>query len=541
MTKQKRILSLVLVLAMLFSLSVPVTVRAEETGYTYLSEQEMYNWLAAQQGSAVRPVNLNQAEHCINDFHPADWVLAVSKEDIFQQIVSLTDSLVSGKGSETEKALAIYNWISQNVAYDDTAREYYYKLATTGVWPTEEESARVSQAADAFYTFYNRRAICDGYAHLSWLMLTIAEIPSAWIVGNAHLGEAHAWNAACVDGRWILFDATWSKWDIAPDYHHPGTIEYSDGVFSRSLSADGAVWYWIFQGYPCPAHVEIPAGVVEINMESFINCTGMTSVTIPDGVTYIGASAFEGCTSLTSITIPASVTTIKRDAFKNCTSLSDITFLGDMPKIEDGAFSGTLWMQGQGDFAITGSILMKYTGSDYEVVIPSGVTAIADGAFDVNLWITRVVIPEGVTSIGKRAFRQCISLTDISIPASVNFIRADAFYLTPWVKNQGDFVVINGILVAYQGPDVREIVIPDGVRDIADGALCYNGKNVRSITLPASLTRIGRDVFNHSYLEEIYFKGSKAQWDAIDIEMGGTNWRFRDWDGNTAVIHYNVP
>lgn len=84
MRKRKSILSFVLVLAMLFSLAVPVSVQAEEAQYTYMSSQEMYNWLSAQRGSAIRPQNLEQAEHCINDFHPESWVPGESKESVFQ-------------------------------------------------------------------------------------------------------------------------------------------------------------------------------------------------------------------------------------------------------------------------------------------------------------------------------------------------------------------------------------------------------------------------------------------------------------------------
>lgn len=539
MGKRKRILSLVLVLAMLFSMDVPVQVRAEEAQYTYMSSQEMYNWLSAQRGSAIRPQNLGQAQYCINDFYPEPWVPGESKESVFQQIVGLTDSLVSGKAGETEKARAIFDWVSQNIAYDHTAYGYSLKWKD-GTTPTEEEMTRYTQAGDAFYTFYNRRAVCDGYAQLSWLMYTIAGIPAAHIVGNSHgTNVAHAWNAVYCDGRWILLDATWSIWDMTPDYHQTGSILFSDGAFCRGLSCDGAVWYWAFQGYPCPADVTIPVGVVEINMDSFKNCAGMTSLTIPEGVRMIGVSAFENCTGLTSVAIPASVTTIRRDAFKGCTNLSSITFLGSMPVIENGAFDGTAWQAMQGDFAITGSILMKYNGFDEEVVIPSGVTAIADAAFRSNFMIKRVVIPEGVTSIGKNAFSNCSFLTDVSIPASVNTIGYHAFEYTPWLKNQReDFVVVNDILIKYQGPDVRNIVIPNGVRTTAAYAF-YEARSARSVTIPASVTRIDEWMFNHSYIEEVNYGGTREQWDAVNIVRNAcTNWKLRD---ETTAIHYNYP
>lgn len=402
-----------------------------------------------------------------------------------------------------------------------------------------EESTRYSQAGDAFYTFYNRRAVCDGYADLSWLMLTIAGIPSGYVVGASHgKNEDHAWNAVYADGRWILFDATWSEWDISPDHHQSSLIQYSDGAFSCSLSCDGAVWFWAFQGYPCPAEVTIPAGVVEINMDSFKNCTGMTSLTIPEGVRDIGPQAFEGCIGLTSVVIPASVTNIGRDAFKGCTNLSNITFLGNMPKIGEDAFSGTAWQVEQGDFAINGGILMQYTGSDPEVIIPSGVTAIADSAFYGNRAVRRVVIPEGVTSIGKRVFCNCTYLTDVSIPASVDTIGYNAFEYTSWMKDQReDFVVVNGILLKYLGPDVRNIVVPNGVRSIAENAF-YGARSAKSVTIPVSVTRIDEFMFDHSFIEEVNYEGTKEQWDAVDIAMGNTNWKLRD---ETTVIHFDHP
>lgn len=195
MRKRKRILSLVLALVMLLCLNVPAPVFAEESGYGYsvLSSQEMYNWLSMQRGSAIRPQNLWQAEHCINDFYPAEWVLGESKESVFYQIVGLTDSLVSGKTSDLEKARAIYDWVSQNIAYDYVA--YEYRVSGAAIYDEDEEKdMRADQAVDAFYTFYNRRGVCDGYANLTWLMLTIAEVPGAFISGTDHQ------MVCCMDG-----------------------------------------------------------------------------------------------------------------------------------------------------------------------------------------------------------------------------------------------------------------------------------------------------------------------------------------------------
>ena len=60
--------------------------------------------------------------------------------------------------------------------------------------------------------------------------------------------------------------------------------------------------------------------------------------TIPDSITSIGIQTFYNCTNLTSITIGNGVTSIGVQAFFDCSSLTAVTFLGDAPKIEDNAF-----------------------------------------------------------------------------------------------------------------------------------------------------------------------------------------------------------
>ena len=64
---------------------------------------------------------------------------------------------------------------------------------------------------------------------------------------------------------------------------------------------------------------------------------------------------------------------------------------------------------------------------------------------------------------------------------------------TVFTKNLADFVIIDGVLVKYQGND-STVVIPDGVTSIGDNAFSHCEK-LAKITIPDSVTRIGDSAF----------------------------------------------
>ena len=148
------------------------------------------------------------------------------------------------------------------------------------------------------------------------------------------------------------------------------------------------------------------------------------------------------------------------------------------------------------------------------VVIPDSVTCIVDAAFYGCSSLTEIVIPNSVTSIGDDAFSHCSSLKNIVIPNSVTSIGEGAFSHCYSLKN---------------------VVIPNGVTSIGDKAFCCssmrrlvirnirkwvteketttvtNGSSLTSVTLPESLTELGKDVFHGcEKLETIYVPTTKA-------------------------------
>ena len=63
------------------------------------------------------------------------------------------------------------------------------------------------------------------------------------------------------------------------------------------------------------------------------------------------------------------------------------------------------------DFVIVDGVLTQYTGSGEEVVIPDGVTSIADGVFNGQSGIVCLELPDTLTALGNSSLRNMSSLS----------------------------------------------------------------------------------------------------------------------------------
>ncbi len=299
----------------------------------------------------------------------------------------------------------------------------------------------------------------------------------------------------------------------------------TDVTIGKSVTSIGA---YVLAGCHNLTSVTIPESVTSIGKAAFRYCPNLTSITIPDSVTSISDDTFYNCKSLTSITIPDSVTSIGNAAFRYCNSLNSITIGNSVTSIGNEAF--------------------YWCDSLTSVVIPDSVTSIGDDAFAYCNSLTSVTIGNSVTSIGEDAFFDCDSLTSIIIPDSVTSIGHNAFYscdsLTKievdtnnkYYSNDEYGVLFNKdktTLIRYPiGNTETEYTIPDSVTNIGHSAFS-NCNSLTDVTIGKSVTSIGAYTFGWcSSLTDVYYKGTQAQWNAIEIE-GGNNFLLN------ATIHYN--
>ena len=251
------------------------------------------------------------------------------------------------------------------------------------------------------------------------------------------------------------------------------TLEYTfDGYIGSSA-------FYVCSGL---TSVTIGNGVTSIGEYAFYGCSGLTSVAIPNSVTSIGEYAFSGCNGLTSVAIPNSMTSIGEYAFYYCRSLTSVTIPNSVTSIGSSAFSGCRGLT--------------------SVTIPNSVTSIGRSAFSGCSGLTSVTIPNSVTSIGEYAFSDCTLLTSVTIPNSVTGIGSSVFSgsnkLTSIIwnaKRVPDFLSYSYSPFYDIRTQITQFIIGNEVTSIP-GYLCYGMEKLKSVTIPKSVTSIGKKAFD---------------------------------------------
>ena len=293
--------------------------------------------------------------------------------------------------------------------------------------------------------------------------------------------------------------------------------------------------------------IRIPSNVWGLDRAVFICCDNLTEVWLPLSLRYIDATLpgyprYSNCTCF-----PDSVQTFHYEGTSDDwrkiqiggsnSNLKEATIYG-----ADGPFtirSGDCGEEGDnvqwvlsedGTLTITGSGKIRgYLGPDYNgsygyttddsspwpenlvkrVVINEGITEIGDYAFINSRNLEEVDLPTSLTRIGVLAFAYCSNLSAISIPANVTDV---------------------GQLAFRDDTSLSYLIFPD--IDTIRVGMFIDCSALESITIPSSVTSIERQAFDCcDALKDVYFLGTKEQWNKISIERLNT-------DLTSATIHY---
>ena len=255
-------------------------------------------------------------------------------------------------------------------------------------------------------------------------------------------------------GQMTNYDENYeTPWDSYRDYIK--TINIGSGVTSIGDCAFGYLY--------ALTSVSIPSTVTKIGKDAFHGSQKLSSVTIPNSVISIGDDAFSGCKYLQTISIGSGVSSMGKSTFSGCDNSSTITVNSANTTFE--VSNGVLINK-----STSTALFIPYRKND-GVIIPEGVTTLAENLFYNHKYITSITLPSTLTTINGNSmgwFTNCNNLTAINVNTN-----ADS-YDTKYVSKDGVFYI-------KYGWDLSLVKCPV--------------KNSGSITIPEHTTYIYSDAF----------------------------------------------
>ncbi len=252
-----------------------------------------------------------------------------------------------------------------------------------------------------------------------------------------------------------------------------------------------------------------------------------SAITIPNSVTTIGDYAFSEC-GLKEIKLSEKLENIGRQAFSS-NNITEINLSSSLKNIGTEAFSYNDLVDVYWDtnanvspfFANRAENVKLTIGPNVSVVnnnfnglkltelnLSYGIKEIQNEAFgsrygNSNFKLKSVTIPNSVEKIGDYAFREN-ELTSITIPNSVMYLGSNAFS-----NNNLDTIYFNAVNIKTMGQYVFSgnkssgctLIMSEGIKSIPDYA--FSGAKIVDLTIPSSVTSIGKYAFSNNLLTEL--------------------------------------
>jgi hypothetical protein len=321
------------------------------------------------------------------------------------------------------------------------------------------------------------------------------------------------------------------------NYAFQDCVELTSATIPYSVTSIGE---GAFQDCPKLSSITfpVPASLTSIGNGAFVWCRSLTSITLPASLTSIGSQAFQECYTLASITIPALVTSIGYMAFNYCVDLKSITNLSLRPQSISQATAWFIGPHGPGGVTLTvptssveryktatvwkdfqkpingGGILLSVAANNAALGRVTGTPP--SGLYPKNTAVSLTATPvtgygvfwtSGGANLGNAATLSFSLTRDTVITANFaptsGTTGACTWRLTGPYDNltltiegngaMGDYTYNNMPWYGYR-TYIKAVVIGTGVTSIGNYAFA-ECSGVTSITIPASVTSIGTEVF----------------------------------------------
>ncbi|SDB22116.1 leucine-rich repeat domain-containing protein [Eubacterium oxidoreducens] len=287
--------------------------------------------------------------------------------------------------------------------------------------------------------------------------------------------------------------------------------------------------------------VVMPPSIRSLCRRAFRECAHLQRVEFSENITNLPANTFTECYMLRELKLPNCLSSCDHAAFEdspisrieigslvtqvalelllaNASTLEEIV-------VEEGnnvycTDDSALYEERTQEKVLLFCYAQKYRRtSGYEKAtysILDGTAKIAKEAFKNCYNLTQVILPQSLKNIGEYAFKGT-AIETFFLPSNVEEVETEAFLTgsvflkkrrmlkqilvamdNPFYKAKDDFLLRvredGTYAIAVYFGDEMEVVIPEGIKEIMDGAFVKS--NLRKITIPTCVEMIGKHAFD---------------------------------------------
>lgn len=431
----------------------------------------------------------------LNEFNSPDTLRYVDPTAFDETGFSVSDGLLILSGSQVQGRTVVKYLGDPSVTVINLPADI--KIIAADAFKGLTSLANISWGGDASVLAHIGDSAFEGCTSLSTVPLNSgsSSTPHIQSVGkNAFSGTPFANTATFflrADGKKVIYKQNPTlSFEITPDIY-----SITDGALYNSESSPTS-----------PAQIVLRVGA-KLSQKDMYNLLSMPTVTTFKSNGAVALKDLIGTdkvlSNIVTLFFDDTTTAIVSEYAKDWHSIENINWPVNIRSVGRDAVTGTKWLNDiPSDYVTTGygmsGILIKYKGLSSDVFINQNINSISTDAFRGNVDITRVEFASAsaIDTIPVAAFSGCSSLIEIiNIPKTVTSIGQDAFKDTAWLNAQVDLVIINGLLIAYNG-NASNIVIPQEVKIIYPYVFAGN-KNINSLEIDkySSLTRIEAGTF----------------------------------------------
>ena len=269
-----------------------------------------------------------------------------------------------------------------------------------------------------------------------------------------------------------------------------------------------------------------------------------SSYAIPDGVTWVKGNAFCTAKKLESVSIPATVTVIDGYSFAE-TGLKSVTIPDTVENVWGGAFEACTAL---------GTVVIE--GSETHFGFNDG--AEDDGAFTNCPNLRSLTIPCDQWPY-EHTFTGCYSLEELHLTVGTGEMNADMIRDLLYWYYFSEYYYWNEETQSWEDGELPaakplSVILDEGITVIPDNTFDSNyldldeddydfDSAIASVTLPASITEIGKNAFAYcGNLTDVYYGSTEEQKETIAISAGNEDLLNAEWHykGDSVTIEGTV-